>query len=92
VAGVLTAHKLAGWEAKINYVVYVVDRYNWDTGKGLFDYFLANLHVVGLAKEYTVRGKSSVFQVDGWAPGAALPRPNVGPYIPCIVEDCPMPK
>jgi hypothetical protein len=88
VAGIVTTHRVSSnstaYTAKMNYVVYVFDRYNWDGGKsveiGPFtfeDKDLGRMHLVGLAKEYIVRGTSAVQAPANWSPDATLPPPPV---------------
>ncbi|WEW56091.1 hypothetical protein PRK78_001526 [Emydomyces testavorans] len=67
----------------LKYAVHVFDRYNWDNGKsvdiGPFhfeDRELGELHLKGLAREYTVRGTSKVVTVNGFTPGAPIPLPK----------------
>jgi hypothetical protein len=85
VAGEVTTHKSEGkWLGELSYKAYVFDRYNWDTGKSVTigpftfeDTELGRMHVVGLAREYIVRGSSSV-QTVGEYTGTTVPMPNTG--------------
>ncbi|KAL9103481.1 MAG: hypothetical protein Q9163_001477 [Psora crenata] len=83
VTGVVT--KTSGGTGSLKYRVHVFDRYNWDSGKsvdiGPFhfeDTELGNLHLKGLAKEYTVRGSSGVNTVEEFTPTTSLPPPSTG--------------
>jgi len=103
VAGVVDASRVSGeYTSTVRYVVYAVDRYNWDTGKGLLEGLLANdedlqrLHRVGLAREYNERGSSKVYKIEGYNPDSwkfryFFPGPPVEPYNPlaCLKEKCP---
>ncbi|MFG2663550.1 hypothetical protein ACGFY6_04785 [Streptomyces sp. NPDC048387] len=58
-------------QVSIDYQVNVWDRYNWDSGKAtpigptsVTDADMARLHTVGLAREFDMRGSSSVQQHD----------------------------
>ncbi|RDL41090.1 Uncharacterized protein BP5553_01069 [Venustampulla echinocandica] len=82
VTGVVTKTKDGG---SLKYRVHIFDRYNWDQGKsvdiGPFhfeDKELGNLHLKGLAREYTVRGSSGVNEVDKFKPGTVIPPPSTG--------------
>ncbi|KAL9125962.1 MAG: hypothetical protein Q9217_004906 [Psora testacea] len=83
VTGVVTKASATGGSMK--YRVHVFDRYNWDAGKsvdiGPFhfeDTELGNLHLKGLAREYTVRGSSEVNEVDPFTPTTVIPPPSTG--------------
>lgn len=69
----------------LKYQVHIFDRYNWDAGKsvdiGPFhfeDTELGNLHLKGLAREYTVRGTSEINSVANFREGTAIPPPSTG--------------
>ena len=71
--------------ASLEYVTHIFDRYNWDAGKsvdiGPFhfeDTELGHLHLVGLAREYTVRGSTGVNKVKSFKPSKVIPPPNGG--------------
>lgn len=86
VTGVVTKAAAAGNTAgSLKYQVHIFDRYNWDTGKfvdiGPFhveDTELGRLHVVGLAREYIVRGSSGVNEVEKFTPTTVIPPPSTG--------------
>jgi len=87
VAGTVTTRKAGGvWVGDLAYKVYIFDRYNWDGGKSVqilgvtvTDKAMGRLHVVGLAREYIVRGTSKVFSVSGWnGKSGSLPSPVTG--------------
>ncbi|MFI5649625.1 hypothetical protein ACIA71_00220 [Streptomyces anulatus] len=68
-------------EVSIDYQVNVWDRYNWDPGKAtpigpttVTDADMARLHTTGLAREFDMRGSSSVQQHD-LGSGGAWPGP-----------------
>lgn len=93
-AGVVTAKVQPNgqYDATLEYVVYVVDRYNWDTGKRMgpfMDEELQRLHHVGIAREYNVRGKSRVRTVNHYSPNVEVPLPDVQSYKECVWEVCP---
>ncbi|KAJ9665902.1 hypothetical protein H2201_004026 [Coniosporium apollinis] len=82
VTGVVTKASGGG---SLKYRVHVFDRYNWDAGKsvdiGPFhfeDTELGNLHLKGLAREYTVRGSSAVNEVKKFTPTTVIPPPSTG--------------
>lgn len=82
VTGVATKKSGGG---SLKYRVHIFDRYNWDAGKsvdiGPFhfeDRELGNLHLKGLAREYTVRGSGSVNEVQKFTPTTAIPPPSTG--------------
>jgi hypothetical protein len=82
VTGVVTKTSGGG---SLRYRVHIFDRYNWDQGKsvdiGPFhfeDKELGNLHLVGLAREYTVRGSSAVNEVQKFTPTTVIPPPGTG--------------
>jgi hypothetical protein len=69
----------------LKYRVHIFDRYNWDAGKsvdiGPFhfeDKELGNLHLKGLAREYTVRGLGGVNEVENFTPTTVIPPPSTG--------------
>lgn len=69
----------------LKYQVHIFDRYNWDAGKsvdiGPFhfeDTELGNLHLKGLAREYTVRGTSGINYVAKFTEGTVIPPPSTG--------------
>lgn len=82
VTGVVIVHKPAKKgdrpEVGAEYRVHVWDRYNWDGGKSVTigpvtidDETLADLHLAGVAREYTVIGKSDVYRYSGPVPTEA---------------------
>lgn len=83
VAGSVNVRKVNGkYTTELKWRVYIFDRYNWDTGKGVTigpftftDEELGRMHLVGLAKEYVVRGQST-FRVEKWT-GGKLSAPNL---------------
>lgn len=82
VTGVVTKASGGG---SLKYRVHIFDRYNWDAGKsvdiGRFhfeDTELGNLHLKGLAREYTVRGSSDVNEVKAFTPTTVIPPPSTG--------------
>ena len=84
VSGSVTTKKAGSkYAGDLSYVVYLFDRYNWDSGKGVTigpftftDDELGHMHVVGLAREYIVRGTSGIITNNNWD-GSALPTPPV---------------
>ncbi|MCJ1366805.1 hypothetical protein MMC16_005935 [Acarospora aff. strigata] len=83
VTGVVT--KASGGGGSLRYRVHVFDRYNWDAGKsvdiGPFhfeDRELGELHLKGLAREYTVRGSGGVNEVEKFTPTTVIPPPSTG--------------
>jgi len=88
VAGTVTTRKVgAAWVGDLSYKVYIFDRYNWDGDKStdilpgitVTDKEIGRLHVVGLAREYAVRGASRVFKVLAWnGKAGSLPGPVTG--------------
>ena len=81
VTGVVTK----GGGGSLKYVVHVFDRYNWDAGKSVDigpihfeDKDLGKLHLVGLAREYTVRGSGKVNEVEKFRPETVIPPPSTG--------------
>lgn len=65
------------------YVVHVFDRYNWDKGKSttigritITDEQIGHLNMVGWARDYIVRGTSTVNTIDPYDPAKALPLPS----------------
>jgi hypothetical protein len=82
VAGSVWVRKVNGpWETELKSLVYIFDRYNWYGGKattiGPFtftDEELGRMHLVGLAKEYNVRGTSTTFYLKSYT-GGTLPTP-----------------
>lgn len=87
VAGTVKTRKVgSAWVADLAYKVYIFDRYNWDGDKNtkilwftVTDKEMGHLHVVGLAREYIVRGSSGVFSVPAWnGKAASLPPPTTG--------------
>ncbi len=82
VTGVVTKKSGGG---SLKYRVHIFDRYNWDAGKsvdiGPFhfeDRELGNLHLKGLAREYTVRGSGGVNEVGKFTPTTVIPPPSTG--------------
>lgn len=82
VTGVLTK---AGSGGSLKYQVHIFDRYNWDAGKSVDigpihfeDTELGELHLKGLAREYTVRGSSGVNEVKSFTPTTVIPPPSTG--------------
>lgn len=82
VTGVVTKKSGGG---SLKYQVHIFDRYNWDNGKsvdiGPFhfeDKELGNLHLKGLAREYTVRGSSAINEVAKFTPTTVIPPPSTG--------------
>lgn len=82
VTGVVTKSSGGG---SLKYKVHIFDRYNWDAGKsvdiGPFhfeDTELGNLHLKGLAREYTVRGSGGVNEVKKFTPTTVIPPPSTG--------------
>lgn len=86
VTGVLTKPAAGGNPTRsLKYQVHIFDRYNWDAGKSVDigpihfeDQELGRLHLVGLAREYTVRGSSGVNVVEKFAPTTVIPPPSTG--------------
>ncbi|KAI9663371.1 MAG: hypothetical protein M1831_002655 [Alyxoria varia] len=83
VTGVVT--RSSGGGGSLKYVAHIFDRYNWDAGKsvdiGPFhfeDTELGHLHLVGLAREYTVRGSTGVNKVKSFTPTTVIPPPHGG--------------
>ncbi|MEU6309857.1 hypothetical protein [Streptomyces sp. NPDC047014] len=69
-------------QVSIDYQVNVWDRYNWDPGKAtpigpttVTDADMARMHTTGQAREFDMRGSSSVLRHD-MSPGAAWPDPK----------------
>ncbi|KAF7508153.1 hypothetical protein GJ744_009594 [Endocarpon pusillum] len=82
VTGVVTKKSGGG---SLKYRVHIFDRYNWDAGKsvdiGPFhfeDRELGNLHLKGLAREYTVRGSGGVNEVEKFTLTTVIPPPSTG--------------
>jgi hypothetical protein len=83
VAGTVATKKSGtAWTSSLSYKVYLFDRYNWDTGKGVTigpfefkDTELGRMHIVGLAREYIVRGTSKEYTVNPYT-GATVPMPD----------------
>ena len=82
VTGVVTK---AGSGGSLKYRVHIFDRYNWDAGKSVDigpihfeDTELGELHLKGLAREYTVRGSSAVNEVKSFTPTTVIPPPGTG--------------
>ncbi|MGE7386639.1 hypothetical protein ACQKM2_14290 [Streptomyces sp. NPDC004126] len=72
-------------QVAIDYQVNVWDRYNWDAGKftpigptSVTDDDMARFHTVGLAREFDMRGSSSVqqYDLDSGGPGPAPADPG----------------
>lgn len=66
----------------LKYKVHVFDRYNWDGGKSVTigsvtvtDEAVGRLHLVGLAREYIVRGSTAEIPVQSFKPGTVIPDP-----------------
>lgn len=86
VTGVVSKPNVAaGGPGSLRYKVHIFDRYNWDNGKsvdiGPFhfeDTELGHLHLVGLAREYIVRGSSAVNEVEKFTPTTVIPPPSTG--------------
>ncbi|MEV6731469.1 MULTISPECIES: hypothetical protein [unclassified Streptomyces] len=84
VSGEVSVVPGADGEPKISmdYQVNIYDRYNWDGIKStpigptdIKDSEMARLHTVGLAREFDMRGTSSVQKYDFDAPGAGVAPP-----------------
>lgn len=81
------SYSVTGTVAKhgsLKYRVHIFDRYNWDVGKNVTiggetikDTELGDLHLKGLAKEYTIRGTSSVNEVPSFIQTTTIPLPDV---------------
>lgn len=74
---------------EVEYLLHVVDRYNWDTGKGvtigplsISDTELGELHRKGLAQEYEVRGTSGMVTVKAPLDPSAPPPPEGDVPVP----------
>jgi hypothetical protein len=85
VSGVLTVTPGKPAKAAIDYKIHVFDRYNWDAGKSveigpftIKDKELGELHLMGLAKEYVVRGTSKKQSVANYKPTNDFPKPGGG--------------
>lgn len=85
VTGVVVKTGSTTGAGSLNYKEHIFDRYNWDDGKsvdiGPFhfeDKELGNLHLKGLAREYTVRGSSDVNTVKNFTEGTVIPPPSTG--------------
>ena len=86
VAGEVAVRQESGgkWTGEVSYKVYVFDRYNWDSGKSVTigpftfeDTELGRMHLVGLAREYIVRGSSKVQTVEDYT-GGTVRMPDTG--------------
>lgn len=84
VTGVVTK-PATGSTGSLKYQVHIFDRYNWDNGKSVDigpihfeDRELGKLHLVGLAREYVVRGSSRVNEVEKFTPTTVIPPPSTG--------------
>ena len=80
--GIVTKEKGGG---SLRYVVYIFDRYNWDNSKSvdigpfhIEDRELGELHLKGLAREYTIRGQSSLKFVPEFTDTTMIPPPWIG--------------
>ena len=85
VTGVVVKSGAGAGSGSLKYQVHIFDRYNWDAGKsvdiGPFhfeDTELGNLHLKGLAREYTVRGTSGINSVPTFKDGTVIPPPSTG--------------
>lgn len=85
VTGVVVKSASTPGAGSLKYQVHIFDRYNWDAGKsvdiGPFhfeDTELGNLHLKGLAREYTVRGTSEINSVAKFTDATVIPPPSTG--------------